>query len=42
MWAKTVSPHRLLAADDRIHRWRADLLAAFGGMAGADPGDSVD
>lgn len=42
MWGKTVSPHRLLAADDPLYRWRADLLAAFDGMASLDPGYPVD
>lgn len=41
MWARTVSPLRLVEAGDPLHRWRADLLAAFDGVAARDPGYPV-
>ncbi|MDB5406912.1 MAG: Glutathione S-transferase domain [Rhodospirillales bacterium] len=34
MWARSISPVRLLAADDTIAAWRSRLLAAFDGLAG--------
>lgn len=32
MWARGVSPFKLLAEDDPVHAWRARLLAMFGGL----------
>lgn len=33
MWARTVSPLRLLQADDPMYAWRERLLDAFDGYA---------
>lgn len=35
LWARSVARFRLLEPDDPLHRWRADLLGAFGGLAAA-------
>lgn len=37
-WARVVSPYALLTGDDPLIRWRADLLAAFDGLALKTPG----
>jgi glutathione S-transferase len=41
MWARNVSPFRLLEADDPVHAWRGRLLAAFDGLAGCSLGHEV-
>ncbi|MFC7473862.1 glutathione S-transferase family protein [Dankookia sp. GCM10030260] len=41
MWARAVSPFRLLEADDPVHAWRGRMLAMFDGLAGAAPGHEV-
>ncbi|MEO8040345.1 MAG: glutathione S-transferase family protein [Betaproteobacteria bacterium] len=33
MWARGVSPFRLLAPDDLVHAWRERMLDLFGGLA---------
>ncbi len=37
MWARTVSPLRVLTEDDPIYAWRERLLDAFDGMARSTP-----
>jgi glutathione S-transferase len=41
MWARSISPVQLLAADDPIAAWRSRLLAAFDGLAGKAAGYPV-
>lgn len=41
MWARNVSAFRLLEPDDAVFAWRARLLAAHGGVAGASLGYDV-
>lgn len=37
MWARVVSPLRLLQADDAVEAWRGRMLDLFGGLARAVP-----
>ena len=37
MWARIVSPLRLLEADDAVHAWRERMLDLFGGLARGMP-----
>ncbi len=37
MWARVVSPLRLLEADDAVEAWRGRMLELFGGLARAVP-----
>jgi glutathione S-transferase len=41
MWARGVSPFRLLAGDDPVHGWRERLLDSFDGMPRREPGHPV-
>lgn len=41
MWARAVSPFRLLEADDPVHAWRGRMLAMFDGLAANAPGHKV-
>jgi glutathione S-transferase len=38
LWARAISPLRLLEADDPVAHWRDRLLDAFGGLVRAAPG----
>lgn len=40
-WARCVSPIKLLAEDDPVHRWRAAMLDLFDGLAGKAKGFAV-
>jgi glutathione S-transferase len=41
MWARSVSPFRLLEADDPVHGWRGRMLGLFDGLAGGAPGHEI-
>jgi glutathione S-transferase len=41
MWARSVSPFRLLEADDPVHAWRGRMLGLFDGLAAGAPGHDV-
>ncbi|WP_431270512.1 glutathione S-transferase family protein [Dankookia sp. P2] len=41
MWARSVSPFRLLETDDPVHAWRGRMLGLFDGLAAAAPGHNV-
>jgi glutathione S-transferase len=41
MWARSVSPFRLLEADDPVHEWRGRMLGLFDGLAAGAPGHEV-
>lgn len=41
MWARCISPFRLLEEDDLVHAWRARMLGLFDGLAARAPGYAV-
>ncbi len=41
VWARAVSPFRLLTEDDPVHAWRERMLDAHGGMVRKSPGFAV-
>ena len=41
VWARAVSPFRLLTEDDPVHAWRERMLDAHGGLARKSPGFAV-
>lgn len=41
MWARSVSPYRLLETDDPIYAWRERILDLFDGLARNEPGYDV-
>ena len=41
MWARCISPFKLLEDDDLVHAWRARMLALFDGLAARAPGYPV-
>jgi glutathione S-transferase len=41
VWARAVSPFRLLMEDDPVHAWRERMLDAHGGLARKSPGFAV-
>jgi glutathione S-transferase len=41
MWARSVSPFRLLEVDDPVHAWRGRMLGLFDELAAGAPGHDV-